>query len=344
MISLGLVLNGPSYQAVAVGCRKTTLPKPLRDGGGALWDYVIPHFNQFLKELELTSEERADADSKTERVARCLWDKYYVGEFSPTCYVKVGSFGKGTATRPPSDLDMLFLLPAHEYQRIQSLAGNKQSQLLQQVKRTLLVTFPRTDLRADGQVVAAPFLTYSVEIAPAFKLKDGAYWTAHSPDDGSWRRSNPAAELAELQYADSVSAGKATDLVKMLKAWKRDCSVDIKSISLEVFVCAFVTQWQYRLQTVFYYDWMVRDFFEFMLRYSDRGWTKVPGTEEIIQLGDAWVSKAQSAYDRAVKACEYERRDLGNSAALEWQKIFGDQFEAKVSLRDLIAMAATSAS
>ena len=304
-----------------------------------MWIHVIPHFKQFLQELELKPQERADAETKADRIARCLWSKYYTGDFNPACYVKVGSYGKRTAIRPPSDLDMLFLLPPAEHSRIERLLGNKQSQLLRQVKGALEWTFPRTDLRADGQVVVAPFQTYNVEIIPAFALNDGTYITAHTADNGSWRPSNPVAEYRAINDADSVSAGKATDLSKMLKAWKRECSVDIKSISLEVLACVFVSEWQYRHQTLFYYDWLVRDFFEFMLRYKDRGWTRVPGTQEIIYLGDAWVSKCQSAYDRSLKSCTYEHLDYGHAAAVEWQKIFGQQF-AGLSLLAM-AMAAS---
>jgi hypothetical protein len=293
-----------------------------------LWDHVIPHFSRFLKALELKPEERSDADTKADRVARSLWSYYYwdYGEFNPECYVKVGSYGKVTATRPPSDLDMLFLLPWREHTRLEQLSGNKQSQLLQEVKDVLVDTFPRTDLRADGQVVTAPFQTYNVEIIPAFKFTDGTYITAHTASGGSWRPSNPAVEYQLIQYADSMSEGKAPHLIKMLKAWKRECSVDIKSISLEVAACVFITNWPYRLRTIFYYDWMVRDFFEFMLRYR-WGWNIVPGTEEKIQLGDAWGSKCESAYQRAFKAERCEQADDKDVAAEEWRKIFGGQFE-----------------
>lgn len=292
-----------------------------------MWDYVIPHFSRFLKELELKPEERTDAEAKADRIARSLWAYYYYdfGDFDPNCYVKVGSYGKGTATRPPSDLDMLFVLPWREYTRIEQLAGNKQSQLLQEAKDVLGETYPGTDLRADGQVVVAPFQTYKVEIIPAFRFDDGTYITAHTANGGSWRASNPAVECQWIQYADSVSAGKATHLIKMLKPWKRECSVDIKSISLEVAACVFVTNWAYRLQTIFYYDWMVRDFFEFMLRYR-WGWNIVPGTQEKIQLGDAWGTKCESAYQRAFKAERYEKANDGDAAAQEWRKVFGNQF------------------
>jgi len=291
----------------------------------SLWNYVIPHFDTYLKNIELRLAERMDAMGKAERVARCLWSKYYFGDFNSSCYVIVGSYGKRTASRPPSDLDMLFLLPSTQYSRIEQLLGNKQSQLLQEVKRGMSTTFALTDLRADGQVVLAPFQTYKVEVVPAFLLKDGTYITAHTLDGGSWRASNPSAEYRAIADADSVSSGKATHLIKMLKPWKRECSVEIKSLSLEVLVCEFVKQWQFRGQTLFYYDWLVRDFFEFMLRYRF-GWTRVPGTSEKIELGEAWFRKCQSAYNRSVKACEYERADWESLAAEEWRKVFGNQF------------------
>ncbi|HXN74528.1 MAG TPA: hypothetical protein VN861_18420 [Candidatus Acidoferrales bacterium] len=303
-----------------------------------MWIYVIPHFQKFLHEIELSAEERADADSKADRIARGLWSYYYSGEFNPRCYLKVGSYGKRTAIRPPSDLDMLFLLPRDAYNRTERLFGNKQSQLLQEVKRTLERTFPRTDLRADGQVIAAPFQTYNVDVIPAFVYDDTTYWTAHTADGGSWRASNPAAEYELIRQADLISDGKATHLCKMLKAWKSECSVEIKSISLEVLACLFVKQWPFRNKSLYYYDWMVRDFFQFMLGYRYQGWTRVIGTEEILQLGDEWVSKCETAHRHSLEACDNEVGDYRYLAEASWRRIFGNQFE-RVPLMGLAATA-----
>jgi hypothetical protein len=176
-----------------------------------------------------------------------------------------------------------------------------------EVKDALFFTFPRTDLKADGQIVDVPFYIYQLEVVPAFRLNDGSFLTPHTARGGSWRISNPVAEYNQLHGVDVSCQWKATHLTKMLKAWKYECNVPIKSISLEVMATVFVDQWQYRNQTVLYYDWMVRDFFGFMLQYVN-GWTLVTGTEEKIYLGDAWQSKCQSAYDRAVKAEQYERQ------------------------------------
>lgn len=295
-----------------------------------LWAHVIRHFEQFLGELELKLPERQDAEGKADRIARSLFAKYYPNQaFDASSYVKVGSYGKGTATRPRTDLDMLFVLPRDVYIRIEGLAGNKQSQLLQEVRRALLVTFPNTEIGADGQAVVAPFQTYNVDIVPAFHFIAGEfagqYLIADSTDGGRWRFSNPVVEYNWLRQVDAASAGKATHLIKMLKAWKRECNVEIKSICLEVLVNLFVTQWQHRHETIFYYDWMIRDFFAFMLNYVN-GWARPAGIAEQIPLGDCWESKCRSAYNRAREACDYEYADDGFEASLEWQKIFGSQF------------------
>jgi hypothetical protein len=225
---------------------------------------------------------------------------------------------------------MLFIVPGEQYNRIEAFAGNKQSQLLQEVKRALLVTFPRTDLRADGQVVVAPFETYDVDIVPAFRFASGpnagSYLTAHTADGGSWRLSNPLAEYRWITSVDAATLGKATILMKMLKAWKRECNVEIKSVCLEIAAGVFVNQWEHRGKGVAYYGWMVRDFFGFMLEYVN-GRTRPAGIQEWIPLGDSWQSKCQTAYSHAAKACEYEYLDNPVSATSEWQKIFGSQFE-----------------
>ena len=52
---------------------------------------------------------------------------------------------------------MVYELPAALYAQYNAYAGNGQSALLQAVRRSIERTYPRTDLRADGQVVQVPF-------------------------------------------------------------------------------------------------------------------------------------------------------------------------------------------
>ena len=94
----------------------------------------------------------------------------------------------------------------------------------------------------------------------------------------------------------------------------------------------FVDKWINRDKTLLYYDWMVRDFFNYMLsNLSNRGWIRPAGNPNQILLGDNWQSKARTAYDGALKACDYERADDGYDASVEWRKIFGSQFPLDIS-------------
>jgi hypothetical protein len=172
-----------------------------------------------------------------------------------------------------------------------------------------------------------PFESYFFEVLPVFRCDDGDLLTAHTSDGGSWRRFNPYLEAKQILETDGRSLGKATDLIKMLKAWKSYCNVDVKSICLEVAANVFVDQWANKGQTMYFYDWMVRDFFSFMLReLANRGWTRPNGNANKIYLGDNWQSKARIACQTALRACEYEKSDEEHNASLEWRKIFGPTF------------------
>ena len=115
----------------------------------------------------------------------------------------------------------------------------------------------------------------------------------------------------------------------MLKAWQAWCSVPIKSFCLELLASEFIAQSPWRLKDWFYFDWIMRDFFAFLYHRAN-GTILVPGTFEVIALGDAWQSRTLSAYQRAVKACDFERDNYVTDAGDEWQKIFGSDIPRTV--------------
>ena len=212
---------------------------------------------------------------------------------------------------------------------------------MQEIKYVLLDRFPTTDVRGDGPVVKVPFASYEFEVCPAFRLQDGSFLNAYTKNGGRWGHTNPFAEINWLKAVDARTSGKATQLVKMLKAWKRECSVEIRSICLETLAILFVDQWQYKDKpTLFWHDWVIRDFFNYVHQFSVGGLVKPAGIEEWIPAGD-WQSKCLSAYGRAVKACEYEHADQGNLAIDEWQKIFGYQLRTEYRITPLAAYASS---
>lgn len=288
-----------------------------------MWIGVRRRFREFNEALELTAIQYGDGFTKQKGVRQAL-QRAYFGEATenPPGFM-VGSWGKGTAIRPPSDVDVFFEMPIEVYHRIEGYAGNKQSALLSEVRGHLLDRYPQTLIRGDGQVVTVNFNTVAIEVVPAFRYdQEGRFYMPDTNGGGRWKLVAPIAEIGFIESADREGGRNARPMAKMIKIWKRECNVPLKSYQIELLVSEFIRPYEYRHQSWFFYDWFMRDFFDWLCRQSYRNLV-IPGTGEHINLGGAWVSRAETARDRALLACQYEYNDWTVLAGEEWQKIFG---------------------
>jgi Second Messenger Oligonucleotide or Dinucleotide Synthetase domain len=288
------------------------------------WIAVRQRFQQFHDNLSLTPRQSIDGMTKRNGVINCLNRHYYGSTSVNDNSFLVGSWGKQTAMRPPRDVDLYFLLPFSVYTRLQAHIWNRQSALLQEVKDILAETYPGTDMRGDGQVVVVRFDSYNVEVVPAFLLTNGRYWICDTNQGGFYKEADPWAEVNYINSVDRATNSNLRPLIRMLKAWQAYCTVPIKSFQLELLAAQFISQCDWRLRDYFWFDWVSRDFFAYLYHRANT-FVVVPGIHEQIFLGNAWQSRAASAYSRAVKACEHERYNRVEAAGDEWQKIFGTQ-------------------
>lgn len=285
---------------------------------------VAQRFDKFLSNIELTPLQIDDARTKYDGVCKKLHEYYYSNVYDGTTKQLLGSYAKNTAIAPPSDIDVLFNMPDNLFQQYNSRSGNKQSQLLQDVKNVLAERYPLTYMRGDGQVVLVDFASYKVEVVPAFMLSNGNYYIPDTNNGGKWRETSPRSEKDYIINSNKRSNGNTVRLIKLIKAWKYACNVPIKSLIIELSAVNFLSTWEYYNKTSIYYDWMVRDYFKHLS--SRVNWPfLVPGISEIVSSGDTWESKAESAKERAEKGCNLESTDFVK-ATDEWKKIFGDRF------------------
>lgn len=328
------IINNP-FLALTPTLQRPTTPNSLfnsllaSDCAPPMWIAVRQRFTQFDVNLELTSAQRQDGLTKRNGVVSSLNRHYYDSLSTTDNSFFIGSWSKGTATRPPRDVDMYFVLPVSVYHRFQSYLGNPQSSLLQEVKTVLAATYPDTDMRGDGQVILVRFETYNVEVVPAFLLESGRYWICDTHNGGSYKQTDPWAEVRHIDSTDQTNNRNLRPLIRMLKAWQRNCSVPLKSFQIELLAADFLPASPWHLHDFFYFDWITRDFFAYLYHRANTFIT-VPGTFERIYLGNEWQSRALTAYDRAVKACDYEKINLVEAAGEEWQKIFGQQIPRTV--------------
>ena len=161
---------------------------------------------------------------------------------------------------------------------------------------------------------------------PGWLIANKKYLVSNIHDGGHWQTVDHDAEIAQVENYDKRSKGNTRNLIKMLKAWQRECNVPIKSLVLELRSVNFLNSWEYYEKDRTYYDWMVRDFFGELIKRKNYT-CKMPGTEEKIEYGNEWLSRAESAFSRAKNACQFETDKKESKAAEEWRKIFGSQYE-----------------
>lgn len=285
-------------------------------------------FSRFVSNITLTAADRADAKTKYDGVAGKLHSHYYGTPYTGSTKLLIGSYGKHTAVRPPRDVDVLFLMPYADYARFNSYTGNGQSALLQEIRGVLQERYPTTEkIRGDGQVVVVPFKGgHTIEVLPGWTGTNGKYIIPDTHDGGSWKTVDHKAEFANVEDSNKRSNGNTRNLIKMMKTWQAECSVPIKSLVLELRTVNFLATWaQYNSDTL-YYDWMVRDFLAGLIANANNHCT-IPGIDEKCYYGDAWLSRAQTAYERAKKACDLEAAKNDYEATVEWRKIFGGQYD-----------------
>ena len=163
----------------------------------------------------------------------------------------VGSYGRGTAINT-SDLDILVCLPESEYNRHDSMKGNGQSRLLQSVKNVILTSYPRSDVRADGQIIKINFSDgIKFEILPAFKeLDEYDNWkdTYKYPDSnmgGRWKSTNPKAEQNAMKNKNRASNGLLFDTCKHIRSIRDNyfSSYHLSGIVIDSFVYEAIGDW-----------------------------------------------------------------------------------------------------
>jgi hypothetical protein len=286
------------------------------------WIFVTRRFSTLQRNLELRQGELDDCATKLSGVVGSL-NRGFWGKTSLGHYFLAGSWGKNTAIRPPNDIDVFFLLPFDVYIQFNSRLGNGQSQLLQHVRDALADTYPQTHIRGDGQVVVVSFNSVDIEVIPAFHAQAGGFLICDTNGGGRWKRVDPYEEVAVLDRADTALNGNVRKLTRIIKQWKRHCNVPIKSFHIEQLVRETLAKLDYGGQSEFWFDWLVRDIFLHMYGRAGGEFCMPGTTNELITMSNDWQSKAQSAYERAAIACDYERQNSNIPAGTEWQKIFG---------------------
>lgn len=239
----------------------------------------------------------------------------------------VGSYGRGTAIKGFSDLDMLYVLPYEVYKTYNDYAVNGQSALLQAVRESIKKTYSYTDIRADGQVVVVPFNDgIKFEIVPAFLNTDGTYTFPNSNAGGSWPITNPKPEIEAIANVNKSCNGNLIWLCRMMRAWKSKWDAPITGLLIDTLAYQFIQTWFHRDKSYFYYDFLSRDFFQHLASQDEnQEWWRAPGSSRYA-WGKGFQYKAKRCYNLSLEAIKYESDNSTWSAKQNWREIYGTAF------------------
>ncbi|QQS61525.1 MAG: nucleotidyltransferase [Candidatus Moraniibacteriota bacterium] len=287
---------------------------------------ISQSFLELKKNLEITSPQVATISARQKGVRRVM--EVGIDLIDPFSFL-TGSYSRQTLITPlkEADIDIFFVLNSEHYHHFNGQNGN-QAGLLDYVRRTLKKTYTKTpDISRNGQAVTIRFDDFVVDVVPGFKRKGGGFLIPNSINQ-SWISTDPKKHVEIMSIANKAHNNDFVPLIKMIKAWNKNNGKYFSSFHLEVIALEVLEGIR------------ISDFPSGVRYFFDKGRTLVAqknldpagyggdvgsyiNTYEKIQEA---VTKFQLAYDRAIKAEDYEARGYVKDAVDMWIKIFGDYF------------------
>lgn len=283
-------------------------------------------FRQFRSNLEITGLQKETVSSRQQAVRDAISKELDVSDSFLT-----GSYSRYTMIAPlkEADVDIFAVLDNRYYYHYDGKNGG-QAGLIDLLKSALKRTYPKTpDISRNGQAVTITFSDFIVDVVPAFYRKGGGFLIPNSITQ-KWISTDPKKHVEIWSAANNEHNGDLVPLIKMLKRWNRMTDNYFMSFHLEVMALQILNNVR------------ISDFPSGIRYFLDKGRNYVTkknpdpaeyGGDVGAYLNtqskiDSAVSRFQTAYNRAIKAEDYESRYQTQDVVNEWRKIFGNSFPA----------------
>ena len=154
---------------------------------------IADNFKNFLSNIKISDFKSTQVSNRYQEITKALNIKFRNTESRFNNCLQVGSYGRWTAIKGISDLDMLYILPSSKWDEYNKQGG--QSKLLQDTKNAILARYPNTTVFVDRLVVCVQYTDFHVEVQPVFKQDDGSYKYPDTYNGGQWKNTKPQAVI-----------------------------------------------------------------------------------------------------------------------------------------------------
>jgi hypothetical protein len=287
-------------------------------------DGIGEAFKGLLDNLKLDNEQTI-SDRYGE--VTCALNKKFRDTDSKTANsLQVGSYGRWTAIKGISDLDMLYIMPASSWG---TYKDGGQAPLLRAAADAISARYPRTTVKVDRLVVQVLYQDFQIEVQPVFLNEDGTSFTYPDTYNGGKRKvTKPREELAAMSETDVAKNKNLRRLCRMARAWKNKHGVAMGGLLIDTLAYRFLTSTtDYDEKSYAYYDEMVRDFFDYLGNLDEKQTEYAAlGSNQRVKVKKRFERKARKAHKLALAAIDADGSAGRND---KWRKLFGRAFPAQ---------------
>lgn len=282
---------------------------------------ISEDFKTFLDNIKIDNAETIS--SRYGEVTAALNKAFRDTESKTANSLQVGSYGRWTAIKGISDLDMIYVMPAAKWE---TYKDGRQYELLRDAKDAIKQRYPSTTVKVDRLVVRVLYQDFHIEVMPAFKLTDGSYKYPDTANGGTWKVTKPQAELDEMREANERKNRNLRRLCKMTRAWKNKHGVVLGGLLIDTLAYNFLESTdEYDTKSYLYYDYMCRDFFKFLADQPKQSEYAALGSRQRVRVKKRFERKAQKAYELCLKAIEASGQ---KNERQKWRDVFGNAYPA----------------
>jgi len=283
---------------------------------------ILESFRKLKTNLGVTELQQSTVSTRQQNVRKAVEQEMNVLDSFLT-----GSYSRHTIIAPlkEADIDIFIVLDPSYYYDLDGPAS-----LLDKVRRVMKKTYPNTpDISRNGQAVTIQFTDFMVDVVPGFYRKSEGYLIPNSITK-KWISTDPKKHVEIMANANSIHESNLVPLIKMIKGWNKNINNSFHSFHLEALALQILDNIK------------ISNFPSGMRYFFDKGRNLISkknpdpagydgdvgsyiNTQEKIQEA---IAKFQLAYERAIKAEDYERQGYIEEAIEMWRKIFGGYFPA----------------
>ena len=273
-------------------------------------------FEGLIANLKVDNSDTIGA--RRDEITKALNKEFRSLEGSTGNRLMVGSYGRSTAIRGISDLDLLYVLPPSTRTDYEKEGGP--SKVLKRTRQAIQNRYPTTSVTVDRLVVVVQFTNFMFEVQPVFENEDSSF---SYPDTYSncWKTTKPREEMTAVSVEDTASYGNLRRLCKLTRAWRNKHGLGMGGLLVDTLAYNFIRKHPaHRLTAYSGYGEMVRDFFLYLSEEDDHEFYSAPGSRQRVRVKKKFQRKAKKAYELCIEAIKAAGQ---NNEYKKWRAVFG---------------------